>query len=119
MAKLLIQFVSLCSILFGLSECIRLEQFYPFGTAAGDAELDRADDGSFGPLRLEEAFPYFDGNERNLYVSREVGLAPLTLYSARSTPSIKFLCVARTVCKEGVGSNVRVCLRAECARRPS
>ena len=54
---------------FAFAECIQLDEFYPFGESAGDSELERGDDEAYGPLRLDHPFPYFDTDERNLYVS--------------------------------------------------
>ena len=65
----LIQLFGLCFALFGLAGCVRLEDFYPFGAAAGDQELARADDGFSAPLRLKERFPYYDREESIIYVS--------------------------------------------------
>ena len=69
---ILVQLTSLCTALFGLAGCVQLEKFYPFGTAAGDQELARADDGVSEPLLLEKQFPYYDREERDLYVSNSV-----------------------------------------------
>ena len=55
--------------LFAFAECLQLDEFYPFGESAGDSELERGDDEAYGPLRLDHPFPYFDTDERNLYVS--------------------------------------------------
>jgi hypothetical protein len=66
----LVQLFVSCIALFGLAGCVRLEtDFYPFGAAAGDQELARADDGVSAPLQLEKRFPYYDREERILYVS--------------------------------------------------
>ena len=55
--------------LFAFAECVQLHEFYPFGENAGDSELERGDDDAYGPLRLDRPFPYFDTEERSLYVS--------------------------------------------------
>ena len=55
--------------LFASAECIRLDDFYPYGESAGDRELERGDDQFHGPLQLRNSFPYFNKEERNLYVS--------------------------------------------------
>lgn len=66
----LVQLFSSYIALLGLAGCVRLEDFYPFGAAAGDQELARADDGfSAPPLLLEKQFPYYDREESILYVS--------------------------------------------------
>lgn len=52
-----------------LAGCIQLEDFYSFGAAAGDSELDRGDDEHSEPLQLSRAFPYYDQQESQLYVS--------------------------------------------------
>ena len=65
-----VQLFGLCIALFDLAGCVRLEtEFYPFGAAAGDQELARADDGYSAPLQLEKQFPYYDKEESILYVS--------------------------------------------------
>ena len=75
----LAQFFTLCIALFvNLAGCVRREEFYPFGAAAGDQELAREDDGFSTPLRLEERFPYYDREESTLYVSSSL-FPPLSL----------------------------------------
>ena len=64
-----VQLFGLCIALFGLSGCVRETEFYPFGTAAGDQELARADDGNSTRQLLEKQFPYYDRDESILYVS--------------------------------------------------
>lgn len=64
-----VQLFGLCIALFGLSGCVRETEFYPFGTAAGDQELARDDDGNSMQLLLEKQFPYYDRDESILYVS--------------------------------------------------
>ena len=64
-----VQLFGLCIALFGLAGCVRETEFYPFGVAAGDQELARADDESSAPLLLEKQFPYYDREESILYVS--------------------------------------------------
>lgn len=68
----LTQLKLICVTVIGFSAlagCIQLEEFYPFGEAAGDQELARGDDGFSDPLQLEKRFPYYDQEESTLYVS--------------------------------------------------
>ena len=48
---------------------IPLENFYPFGTTAGDIEVPRNDDGSSPRITLEISFPFFDEEHESVYVS--------------------------------------------------
>lgn len=60
-------------------ESIPLEQFYPFGSEAGDTVLERTLDGSSPVNLLPSPFPYFGENFTTLYVSFECFVQILTL----------------------------------------
>lgn len=47
------------------------DDFYPFGTMAGDSRLPRNDDG-FQSVDISVVFPFFDEAERSLFVSEPV-----------------------------------------------
>ena len=83
----------LCAAVIGLStfaRCIQLEDFYPFGSAAGDRELGREDDGfSDPPLHLQRPFPYYDRDENTLYVS-EVLQFTRTVHFSRNRSDMQF-----------------------------
>lgn len=49
--------------------CVTLEEFYPFGSGAGDGFLVANDDGSSPRITLRVQFPFFDENRRTVYVS--------------------------------------------------
>lgn len=111
--SVLIQLFSLWIALFGLAGCVRLEDFYPFGAAAGDQELARADDGFSAPLQLKERFPYYDREESKLYVSSSLFL-PLSLFSTVLYLSKNCACI------EGLrmhGVNIIGCVCMQLARR--
>ena len=53
----------------GRTASIPLDQFYAYGPEAGDDELVRNDDESSSTLTLPVPFPFFDEEERTLFVS--------------------------------------------------
>ncbi|PAV61412.1 hypothetical protein WR25_01754 [Diploscapter pachys] len=70
-----------------LSE-VSLEDFFPFGTENGDAELPRVDDGSSPPITLDSPFPYFDVPQPTLWVN-ENGLVSFNRKIPEFTPFCK------------------------------
>jgi hypothetical protein len=48
---------------------VPIEDFFPFGVEAGDAELERADDASSPPQSLSLPYPFFDIAQQNLWVN--------------------------------------------------
>ncbi|CAF1378140.1 unnamed protein product [Adineta ricciae] len=48
---------------------VSLEEFFPFGTQAGDEIFPANDDGSTNALSLPANFPYFDNNHRKIYLA--------------------------------------------------
>lgn len=63
----------LFAAVFGFSafgDCVRFDDFYPFGESAGDEEMAPGDDLFSNPLQLWVPFPYYDREESILHVSR-------------------------------------------------
>lgn len=52
-----------------VARCIPLDEFFPFGSDAGDSELPSNDDGSTGPISLTLPFPFFASTHTMLFVS--------------------------------------------------
>lgn len=59
---------TLCCFL-ARTNCIKVEEFYPFGSEAGDAILSNTDDGSSLEIPLQGFFPFYDENQRKVFVS--------------------------------------------------
>ena len=62
-------FIMASLLLVAHVEAIPLEQFYPFGSGAGDILLNRTLDGSSPVHVLPSPFPYFGQNFTTVYVS--------------------------------------------------
>ena len=66
-----------------------MDEFFPFGTDAGDLTLRPNDDGSEGPLSLPIVFPYFDNNHRQIWIANNglfSFLSSISQYVSESFP---------------------------------
>ena len=60
---------------------IPLGSFYSFGVGAGDSSLGPNDDGSSPTITLSESFPFFDEDHSTIFVSSNIMLLQILLYS--------------------------------------
>ena len=84
--------VGLISLWSPLVRAIPLDQFYPFGTSAGDTVLSRSNDGASGAIPVILGFRYYGGVYNNLYVSSLV--ASIQMYCSTDVVPIYIIYIS-------------------------